>query len=118
LPEASAVRRHLQGLPDASEACIPTLELPRCKVLGCNGLLRPDVVWFGENLDHDVMERADAALTRCDVLLVVGTSAVVYVSAAGLLRCAHPRSMGRLGVPTVCLAGRHSRLSTFDRSLY
>lgn len=79
------MRRNSQGLPDASEACIPTLELPRCKVPGCNGLLRPDVVWFGENLEYDVMERADAALHSCDVLMVVGTSAVVYVSAAALL---------------------------------
>lgn len=62
------------------EARIPTLQLPRCAVAGCNGLLRPDVVWFGENLDREIIQRAEVALENCHVLLVVGTSAVVYVS--------------------------------------
>ncbi|GAQ78363.1 Sirtuin [Klebsormidium nitens] len=70
-----------KGLPDASEARIPTLDLPRCAEAGCNGLLRPDVVWFGENLDREIIQRADAALESCHVLLVVGTSAIVYPAA-------------------------------------
>ncbi|MEP6471584.1 MAG: NAD-dependent deacylase, partial [Acidobacteriota bacterium] len=53
---------------------------PRC--LDCGGLARPGVVWFGEAIDADVLERSFAALD-CDVCLVVGTSGVVY-PAAGL----------------------------------
>ncbi len=48
------------------------------------GLLRPDVVWFGEALPARALADADAALSWCDLLLVVGTSAVVY-PAAGLI---------------------------------
>lgn len=50
---------------------------------GCGGLLRPDVVWFGEPLPDGAMEEANRAAARADVLLSVGTSAVVY-PAAGL----------------------------------
>jgi NAD-dependent deacetylase len=64
----------------------PLPELPpRC--VECCGLERPGVVWFGEQLPSDVIESAVAAVTACDVLLVVGTSAVVY-PAAGLVEMA------------------------------
>ena len=53
----------------------------RCNV--CGGLLRPDVVWFGEMLPEGAMERSAEAASRADVFLSVGTSAVVY-PAAGL----------------------------------
>jgi len=49
----------------------------------CGGLLRPDVVWFGEMLPEGTMECATEAAATCDVFLSVGTSAVVY-PAAGL----------------------------------
>ena len=49
----------------------------------CGGLLRPDVVWFGEMLPEGAMERAAEAAAQADVFLSVGTSAVVY-PAAGL----------------------------------
>ena len=49
----------------------------------CGGLLRPDVVWFGERLPEGAMEQAHQAAAACDVFLSVGTSAVVY-PAAGL----------------------------------
>ena len=49
--------------------------------------LRPDVIWFGEALDPDVWQRAEAACSNCDVLLVVGTDASVY-PAAGLITLA------------------------------
>ena len=50
----------------------------------CGGRLRPGVVWFGEALPEREFLRAAAAVEKCDVLLVVGTSAVVY-PAAGLI---------------------------------
>jgi NAD-dependent deacetylase len=54
---------------------------PRCD---CGALLRPDVVWFGEMLPPGAMERATEAIRAADLLLVVGTSGVVY-PAAGLV---------------------------------
>jgi NAD-dependent deacetylase len=56
--------------------------MPKCP--DCGGLLRPAIVWFHENLPEDVWTSAQGAVGRCNVLLVVGTSAVVY-PAAGLI---------------------------------
>lgn len=59
----------------------PLPELPpRCH---CGGLLRPDVVWFGEPLPAAAWREAEAAARSADLMLLVGTSAVVY-PAAGL----------------------------------
>lgn len=59
---------------------VPLPELPpRC---GCGGLLRPDVVWFGERLPREALERAHDELAAADLLLVVGTSAVVWPAAS------------------------------------
>ena len=57
----------------------PSSGLPRCA--RCGGLLRPDVVWFGETLPPAAMEAAYLACKFCDVFLTVGTSAVVYPAA-------------------------------------
>ena len=55
-------------------------EPPRCP--SCGAFLRPDVVWFNELLPHEAQTAAESAARRCDVLLVVGTSAEVYPAAA------------------------------------
>lgn len=65
---------------DKTGATLPAL--PRCE--HCDALLRPGVVWFGEALPSGVWRAAEAAVLDADVLLVVGTSAVVY-PAAGLI---------------------------------
>ncbi|MCB2226596.1 MAG: NAD-dependent deacylase [Desulfarculaceae bacterium] len=54
---------------------------PACRE--CGAMLRPHVVWFGENLDPDILENAWRAAAGCEVMLVIGTSAVVQ-PAAGL----------------------------------
>eukprot|EP00249_Psilotum_nudum_P003629 c17095_g1_i1 orf=338-1273(-) len=70
-----------KGAPDprAADARIPVAQLPRCRK--CNGLLRPHVVWFGEPLYPEILERAYNSLEHCNLLLVVGTSAVVQPAA-------------------------------------
>lgn len=47
----------------------------------CGGMVRPGVVWFGENLPEQTLQQAFAAAENCDVLLSVGTSGVVYPAA-------------------------------------
>lgn len=49
---------------------------PKCKY--CEGVLRPGVVWFGEGLPNHVWRHAEQLVIDCDVLLVVGTSGVVF----------------------------------------
>lgn len=48
----------------------------------CGGLVRPDVVWFGEMLPEAEVQRADQAAREADVFLSIGTSAVVYPAAS------------------------------------
>jgi NAD-dependent deacetylase len=57
----------------------------------CGGLMRPDIVWFGERLPERVWRQAEEAASRADVILVVGTSALVYPAAA-LATSSHGRS--------------------------
>jgi NAD-dependent deacetylase len=56
--------------------------IPRCK---CGGVIKPDVVLYEEGLDDDVVNGAVRAIAGADLLIVGGTSLVVY-PAAGLLR--------------------------------
>jgi len=48
----------------------------------CGGRMRPDIVWFGESLPRDAWRKAEGAASGAEVILVVGTSAVVYPAAA------------------------------------
>jgi NAD-dependent deacetylase len=52
---------------------------PECP--SCGSPIRPGVVWFGESLPHDAIKGAWAATEQCDVMLVIGTSSVVYPAA-------------------------------------
>ena len=59
-----------------------TTGVPRCE---CGGVVKPDVVLYEESLDEDVMARAIHYIRQADVLLIGGTSLVVY-PAAGLVQ--------------------------------
>ena len=71
--KCSRCERKLDELPDLSE--LP----PKCE---CGEYLRPDVVWFGETLPRDAIDKAFQASAECDCMLVVGTSAVVQPAAS------------------------------------
>jgi NAD-dependent deacetylase len=59
----------------------PLPELPpRCP--SCGALTRPDVVWFGESLPGHALDMAFAAVRRCQVMLVIGTSALIHPAAS------------------------------------
>ena len=47
----------------------------------CGRYWRPDIVWFEDQLDQRVVRRAREALEQCDLLVSIGTSAVVYPAA-------------------------------------
>ncbi len=53
--------------------------IPKCE---CGGMLRPDVVWFGEMLPQHVIQAAFLAAETCDVFFSLGTSAVVHPAAS------------------------------------
>lgn len=50
----------------------------------CGGLIRPDVVWFGEYLPQDQFISSEEAAVKSDIFFVVGTSGIVY-PAAGII---------------------------------
>lgn len=56
--------------------------VPHCS---CGGIIKPDVVLYEEGLNQDVMEGAVHAIMDADMLIIAGTSLVVY-PAAGLIR--------------------------------
>lgn len=47
----------------------------------CGRYWRPDIVWFEDQLDHRVVRKAREALEECDLLVSIGTSAVVHPAA-------------------------------------
>ena len=53
--------------------------LPRCE--RCGSLLRPDVVWFGDDLPSTALQLAEEAFMTADVAVVAGTSGRVYPAA-------------------------------------
>ncbi len=52
---------------------------PRC---GCGGMLRPDVVWFGELLPAGILDQSCQLSQNCDLFFSIGTSAVVQPAAS------------------------------------
>jgi NAD-dependent deacetylase len=72
----SGYEGELPAMPEPVETVHP----PACAK--CGGLIRPDVVWFGEQLPTEAWERSMAAVAGADVAIVVGTSAIVYPAAS------------------------------------
>jgi NAD-dependent deacetylase len=64
--------------------------IPRCTK--CGGIVKPDVVLYEEGLSTPVVNGAVAAISSADVLIVLGTSLVVY-PAAGLIRYFHGKHL-------------------------
>ena len=74
------------GDADIDTAAVDSFAAPSCG--RCDGLLKPDVVFFGENVPGERNEAVRDALVQADALLVAGSSLMVY-SAFCLVRLAH-----------------------------
>ncbi|HRI88203.1 MAG TPA: NAD-dependent deacylase [Candidatus Hydrogenedentes bacterium] len=67
---------------DRDGLVVPNDQLPiNPRHCACGAYWRPDIVWFEDNLDPDVLERAGEALARCDAIVSIGTSGIVYPAA-------------------------------------
>ena len=64
------------GDADLEHAAFDSFDVPACDA--CGGLLKPDVVFFGENVPAGRVQRAMAPIESCDAMLVVGSSLMVY----------------------------------------
>lgn len=63
---------------------LQTTGVPHCDQPNCGAIVRPDVVLYEEGLDSDVISGAVSAIQKADMLIIGGTSLVVY-PAAGLI---------------------------------
>lgn len=59
---------------------VPIAIPPSCH--SCGGMLRPHIVWFGEPLDEPTLDACMGALASCTMLLIIGTSGLVYPAAS------------------------------------
>ena len=64
------------GDADLEASDFSTFAVPSCR--RCGGVLKPDVVFFGENVPRDRVDAAAKHLERADAMLIVGTSLMVY----------------------------------------
>ena len=89
----------------------PMLEVEPPMCLQCGGMIRPDIVWFGEPLPDEPWRCAVEATEAADVMVVVGTSAIVY-PAAGLADLALSRGTAVIEVnPEVTPLSRSATIS-------
>lgn len=92
------------AVPGAASSGEAAAEAAQCPA--CSGLLRPDVVWFGEWLPPDTFEAAAQAARTADVFLSIGTSAVVYPAAGlPLLAKEHGAFVAEVNVERSAIAG-------------
>ena len=87
----SCLKPYNEPLPAMAE---PTLAVdpPQCT---CGGLIRPNVVWFGEALPSDAWDSSVQAIQNTDLVITVGTSSIVYPAAS------LPEAAVRSGIPVI-----------------
>lgn len=88
--QAAMARAAPDGDADIDAEAVATFTPPQCDV--CGGMLKPDVVFFGENVPRAVYASALDALDAADAALVVGSSLMVY-SGFRFARMARERGM-------------------------
>src|SRR6185295_4275739 len=88
--EGEATRINPDGDVDLAEAEVRTFALVQCA--DCDGMLKPDVVFFGENVPRDRVERCYGLVDDADALLVLGSSLTVM---SGLRFVRHAAKAGK-----------------------
>lgn len=64
--------------PDADAVIADTASFRYLDCVRCSGMLKPDIVYFGENVPKDVVARAYSIVNQADALLVAGSSLTVF----------------------------------------
>ncbi|WP_312770781.1 NAD-dependent protein deacetylase [Pseudoxanthomonas mexicana] len=85
------------GDADLDDRDFATFQVPACDA--CGGMLKPDVVFFGENVPRARVDAAMARLAQADAMLVVGSSLMVYSG----LRFVHAAVRAQIPVAAVNL---------------
>ncbi len=82
-------------------------QVPRCPK--CGGIVKPDIIFYGESLDETLLENGFRAFSRADLALVLGSSLTVYPAAA------LPEAAAENGVPLVIINEQPTHLD--DRAV-
>jgi len=99
----AALNPHLQtagtlapdGDADVPDQLVADVVVPDC--LLCGGLLKPDVVFFGDSVNREIVAAINVAIEQADALLVIGSSLMVY---SGFRFCRQAAAIGR---PIACI---------------
>lgn len=75
--KASCIRCHQSHEGEEIKTMIMTDRIPRCKRQGCSGVVKPDIVFFGEDLPKRFFYYLKD-LPQCDMVIIMGTSLEVY----------------------------------------
>ena len=78
------------GDADLEHCGLDEFSVPQCE--HCGGMLKPEVVFFGEGIPRTRVDAARVALEEADAMLVVGSSLMVY---SGYRLCEHAHAMGK-----------------------
>ena len=87
---ASAATTAPDGDADLQCVDLAAFQVPSCSL--CGGMLKPDVVFFGEGVPRERVASASLALERADAMLVIGSSLMVY---SGYRFCEQAHTMGK-----------------------
>jgi len=83
------------GDADVAEALIADVVIPDC--VNCGGVLKPDVVFFGDSVNRETVAAINQAIEQADAVLVIGSSLMVY---SGFRFCRHAAAQGK---PIACI---------------
>jgi len=83
------------GDADVADELIANVVIPDC--IHCGGILKPDVVFFGDSVNREIVATVKQAIEQADGLLVVGSSLMVY---SGFRFCRHAAAAG---TPIACI---------------
>ncbi len=89
------------GDADVDEQFLASVVPPRCH--RCQGILKPNVVFFGDNVPATVVQQVYDAITECDGLLIIGSSLKVF---SGFRFCRHA---SEIGIPIASINPGRSR---------
>ncbi|UCH10824.1 MAG: NAD-dependent deacylase, partial [Fidelibacterota bacterium] len=78
----------------------------------CGAQLRPDIIWFGDQLDPQVVDQATEVISRCDLLIAIGTSAVIWPAAG------YPQLARQQGAHCIEINPEASELSFLYHEVY
>lgn len=94
----------------------PDLSVPRCERIGCKGIVKPDIVFFGESLPARFFASIVEDFPKCDLLIIMGTSLVVQPFASLITQV--PSTTPRLLINKECAGTFELNFQNKERDVF